>query len=66
MRKILILLPFALLALFIYFSRIYQVKNIEAYKEKQIVINKDFASVRKSITQGKFEEEILKINNAVV
>lgn len=68
MRKIFLifLFLFALLGLFIYFSEIYQVKNIEAYKEQQVVLDRDFVLIRKAISQGKFEEEILKINNATV
>jgi len=68
MRKILIISSclFALLAFSIYFSDVYRPKNIYACKEAQEAINKDFISIRKSISQGKFEEEILKINNAKV
>ena len=40
--------------------------TVEVCRKKQFVIDKDFVSVRKSLSQGKFEEEILKANNAVM
>ena len=41
-------------------------KVIETSKDLNFVIEKDFSDVRKSIVEGKFEKEILKINNATV
>jgi hypothetical protein len=39
-------------------------KTISSEKESKFLINKNFISVRKSITQGKFEEEISQVNQA--
>lgn len=40
--------------------------TLEVCRRKQIVVDKDFTSLRKSLVQGKFEKEILRINNATM
>lgn len=40
--------------------------TVEACRRKQFLIDKNFVLVRKSLSQGKFEEEILKANNATM
>lgn len=38
----------------------------EVCRRKQFIVDRDFVSMRKSLSQGRFEEEILRANNAVM
>lgn len=38
----------------------------EVCRRKQFVVDRDFVSMRKSLSQGRFEEEILRANNATM
>lgn len=40
--------------------------NIEVCRRKQVILEKDFVSIRKALSQGKFEEQILQANNAIM
>lgn len=62
-RSLLVLAIFSLLAAGYFCLPKY---TVEVSRRKQFVIDRDFVSVRKSLSQGKFEEEILKANNAVM
>lgn len=62
-RSILLAVIFAILAAGYFCLPKY---TVEVCRKRQFLINQDFASVRKSLAQGKFEEEILKANNATM
>jgi len=62
-KGLLFFVIFALLAA-VYFSL--PKYTTEVCRRKQFVVNKDFVSMRKVLSQGKFEEEILKANNATM
>lgn len=69
--KIKLTLALLLVVLLIAFNEYYQNKysvnkTVETSKNTSFVVNREFSSIRKSLVQGKFEEEILKINNANV
>lgn len=40
--------------------------TVEVCRRRQFVVDRDFVSMRKSLSQGHFEEEILRANNATV
>lgn len=61
------ILLISLIAFYEYYQNKYNInKSVETSKDITFLIKRDFESIRKSIVEGKFEEEILKINNAVV
>jgi hypothetical protein len=67
--KLTLLLLFLALALALneYYQNKYSIKKtIETEKSLSFLVDKEFSLIRKSLVQGKFEEEILKINNATV
>lgn len=69
--KIKLTISLLLLVLVVIFYEYYQNKyninkTVETSENISFIIKKDFFSIRKSLVQGKFEEEILKINNATV
>jgi len=67
--KLTLLLLFLVLALALneYYQNKYSIKKtIETEKSLSFLVDKEFSLIRKSLVQGKFEEEILKINNATV
>lgn len=62
-KTILIFTIFALLAAGYFCLPKY---TAEVCRRKQFVVDRDFVSMRKSLSQGRFEEEILRANNATM
>lgn len=45
-------------------DRLFPKQTIQVQRKTSFILQRDFQDVRKSFVQGKFQEEILKINNA--
>lgn len=62
-----IILLITFIAIYEYYQNKYNIKkSVETVKGVEFKVERSFDSVRKSLIEGKFEEEILKINNAII